>query len=326
MKLATERSDGPDGRLLVVSRDLTQVASADRIAPNLLAALERWHEVRPALEHLSDELNSGRARDARPYDPDRLAAPLPRTWQWLDGSAYPSHGRLMQVAYNLPPIPSDPPLMYQGMSHRFLSATEEVILPDAAHGIDFEGELGVVTGDVSMGASSSDALAAIRLLVQINDWSLRVLGAAEMKTGFGWVNAKPACSMAPVAVTPDELGPAWENGHLQGRLEVKLNGELFGNVPSEPMEFGFHELIAHAAKTRDLCAGTIVGSGTLSLPDYAQQGSCCIAERRAIEMIELGSPRTSFLSSGDRVEMTAWADGLDVPPFGTIDQRVSVPH
>lgn len=324
MKLATERSSGPDGRLLVISRDLGRAAAADAIAPTLQAALDRWDEVRPGLEQLSDDLNAGRVH-GRPFAPEAAAAPLPRAWQWLDGSAYPTHGQLMQQAYGLPPIPSRPPLIYQGMSHLFLSGSEDVVLPDAAHGIDFEGELGAITGPVPMGASPEEALAAVRLLVQINDWSLRVLGAAEMKTGFGWVTAKPACSMAPVAVTPDEFGPAWANGRLHGRLEVTLNDALFGNVPAEPMEFGFGELIAHAATTRKLCAGTILGSGTLSSPDYREVGSCCIAERRAIETIAHGAARTHFLRDGDRVRMTATADGIDVPPFGSIDQRVSIP-
>lgn len=324
MKLATERTGAPDGRLLVVSHDFVQVVAADHIAPNLLAAVERWDEVKAALQDLSERLNSGGARNAQPYDPAQLAAPLPRTWQWLDGSAYPSHGQLMQQAYNLPPIPSDPPLMYQGMSHRFLSATEDVLLPNPAHGIDFEGELGAITSDLPMGSSPQAALGAIRLLVQINDWSLRVLGGSEMKTGFGWVTAKPACSMAPVAVTPDELGTAWDDGRVDGRLAVTLNGIRFGDVEARPMEFGFGELIAHAAMTRDICAGTVVGSGTLSSPDYREQGSCCIAERRAIETIDEGEPQTPFLSNGDRVEMTAFVNGAK--PFGGIDQRVSIYH
>jgi fumarylacetoacetate (FAA) hydrolase len=326
MKLATERSGMPDGRLLIVARDLSRVTSADHIVPNLLAALERWTEVLPDLEELSEQLNSGQLTDARPYDPSRLLAPLPRTWQWLDGSAYPTHGQLMQRAYKLPPIPSDPPLMYQGMSHRFLSPTDVARFPDVSDGIDFEGELGAITSEVPMGVTREQALQTIRLLVQINDWSLRVLGAAEMKTGFGWVTAKPACSMAPVAVTPDELGSAWIDGRVHGTLEVRLNGDAFGDVEASPMEFGFHELISHAAMTRDLCAGTIIGSGTLSSPNYAAQGSCCIAERRAIETIAEGQPRTPFLSNGDRVEMTTHVDGVGALPFGTIDQLVSVPH
>lgn len=322
MKLATERDRSRDGRLLVVSRDLSAVVAATDIAATLQDALDRWDEVRPALERLYEQLNAGRADGARPFDTVTFDAPLPRAWQWIDGSAYPTHGKLMQQAYNLPDLPTDPPLMYQGMSHEFLSATDDAVFPDAAHGIDFEGELGAVTGEVPTGASPAEALNAIRLLIQINDWSLRVLGAAEMRTGFGWVTAKPACSVAPVAVTPDELGSAWDNGRLQGSLLVTLNGERFGDVPTRPMEFGFHELIAHAAKTRNLCAGTIIGSGTASSPGYEQVGSCCIAERRAIETIAKGSPSTNFLRSGDQVTMTGKV-GSDAP-FGTIDQQVVV--
>lgn len=322
MKLATERHGSRDGRLLVVSRDLSTVVPATGIAATLQEALDRWDEVRPALERLSDELNAGRAQGTRPFDAVTFDAPLPRAWQWIDGSAYPTHGKLMQQAYNLPELPTDPPLMYQGMSHEFLSATDDAIFPDAAHGIDFEGELGAITGDVPMASSSTEALSAVRLLVQINDWSLRVLGAAEMRTGFGWVTAKPACSLAQVAVTPDEFGDAWADGRLSGTLEVAVNGERFGDVPTGPMEFGFHELIAHAAKTRNLCAGTIIGSGTASSPDYAQVGSCCLAERRAIETIADGAPGTGFLRSGDRVTMTGKV-GSEAP-FGTIDQQVVV--
>jgi fumarylacetoacetate (FAA) hydrolase len=322
MKLATERDGSRDGRLLVVSRDLSAVVPATGIAATLQEALDRWDEVCPALERLSEELNAGSAEGARPLGAVTFDAPLPRAWQWIDGSAYPTHGKLMQQAYNLPELPTDPPLMYQGMSHEFLSGTDDAIFPDAAHGIDFEGELGAITGDVPMGASAAEALSAVRLVVQINDWSLRVLGAAEMRTGFGWVTAKPACSLAPVAVTPDEFGDAWADGRFSGTLEVAVNGKSFGDVPTAQMEFGFHELIAHAAKTRNLCAGTIIGSGTASSPDYAQVGSCCIAERRAIETIANGAPGTGFLRSGDRVTMTGKV-GSDAP-FGTIDQQVVV--
>lgn len=322
MKLATERDGSRDGRLLVVSRDQSTVVAAAGIAGTLQEALDRWDAVREALERLYDDLNAGRASNSKPFDASSLAAPLPRAWQWLDGSAYPTHGKLMQRAYNLPELPTDPPLMYQGMSHEFQSATDDAIFPDEAHGIDFEGELGAITGDVPMGASPAKALQSIRLLVQINDWSLRVLGAAEMRTGFGWVTAKPACSMAPVAVTPEELGTAWSDGRLDARLLVALNGERFGDVPTVQMEFGFHDLIAHAAKTRSLCAGTIIGSGTASSPDYADVGSCCLAERRAIETIENGTAVSRFMRSGDRVSMTAKV-GAEAP-FGPIDQLVVV--
>ena len=320
MKLGSERS-GRDGRLVVVSRDLTRVVAAEGIAATLQEALDRWDEVRSGLEDLYRSLNDGDCPGARPFRPRDMAAPLPRAWQWLDGSAYPSHGELMQKAFRLPPIETDRPLMYQGMSHNFFGPTEDVPLPDEADGIDFEGELGVITDDVPMGTSADMALAYVRLLVQINDWSLRTIAPVEMKTGFGWIQAKPACSLAPVAVTPDELGDAWRDGRITGRLDVELNGERFGTVPTQGMEFGFHELIAHAARSRALCAGTIIGSGTVSSPDFRATGSCCLAERRAIETIEQGAPQTAFLNFGDRVRMTSVV-GEQGPLFGSVDQQV----
>ena len=319
MKLGSERS-GRDGRLVVVSRDLACVVDAGGIAATLQEALDRWDEVRSALEDLYRSLNEGACADARPFRPQEMAAPLPRAWQWLDGSTYPSHGELMQKAFRLPPIETDRPLMYQGMSHIFLGATDDVPFPAEADGIDFEGELGVITGDVPMGTPADMALGHVRLLVQINDWSLRAIAPVEMKTGFGWVQAKPACSLAPVAVTPDELGGAWRDGRITGRLDIELNGKHFGSVPTQGMEYGFDELIAHAARTRALCAGTIIGSGTVSSPDYRATGSCCLAERRAIETIEQGAPQTTFLRFGDRVVMTA-VIGEQGPVFGSVDQK-----
>lgn len=320
MKLATERTGEKDGRLVVVSRDLSAMVAATEIAPTLQDALDRWDEAAPQLQTLSEALNGDRADGTRPFAPERMAAPLPRAWQWLDGSAFPSHGALMQKAFDLPPIETDPPLMYQGMSHMFLGARDPVPLPSEADGIDFEGEFGIITGDVPMGRRAEDALDDVRLIVQINDWSLRAIAPIEMKTGFGWIGAKPACSLAPVAVTPDELGDAWRDGRIDGRLDVWLNSERFGAVPSFDMQFGFHELIAHAARTRSLCAGTIIGSGTVSSDEYAQAGSCCIAERRAIETIESGAPKTKFMQFGDTVAMAAEIAGMR--PFGTIEQRV----
>jgi fumarylacetoacetate (FAA) hydrolase len=320
LKLATERTTHPDGRLLVVAPNLATAAPATGIAATLQDALDRWEEVQPALQALSDRLAAGRADDARPFRAEEMAAPLPRAWQWLDASAFPSHGELMQQAFDLPPIATDPPLMYQGMSHQFLGPRDDVPLPSEADGIDFEGEFGIVTGAVPMGISAAEAVGRIRLLVQINDWSLRAIAPVEMKTGFGWIQAKPACSLAPVAVTPDELGDAWHGGRLEARLRVELNGARFGEVPTAEMQFGFGELIAHAARTRSLCAGTIIGSGTVSSRAFAEAGSCCVAERRAIEAIENGAPKTGFLRFGDRVRMEARV-GEDAP-FGTIDQQV----
>ncbi len=321
MKLATLRTHDPDGQLLIVSRDLTRCISAHDIAPTMQAALDRWDRVLPALEARSAALHAD-ASAGSSFRPEAMAAPLPRAWQWLDGSAFPSHGALMQQAYDLPLIETDRPLMYQGMSHRFLSATEDVPFPSEADGIDFEGELGIVTGEVPMGTAAADTLGLIRLAVQINDWSLRVIAPIEMKTGFGWVQAKPACSMAPVAVTLDELGGAWRDGRIECTLEVRLHDAVFGAVPTTDMAFGFHDLVAHAARTRILCAGTIIGSGTVSSPDHRRTGSCCIAERRAIETIGSGKASTSFLRSGDTVAMVARIEGNAALPFGTIEQRV----
>jgi fumarylacetoacetate (FAA) hydrolase len=322
LKLASEKH-GRDGRLLVVSRDLTTAAPATGIAATLQNALDRWDEVEPALQELYAQLNAVDTRGARRFDSFALTAPLPRAWQWLDGSAFATHGELMQRAFGLPALESDVPLMYQGMSHNFLGGAEPVPLPREADGIDFEGEFGVITGDVPMGTRAADAAQYIRLAVQINDWSLRALAVPEMKTGFGWIRAKPACSVAPVAVTLDELGADWHDHRIQATLEIHRNGERFGRVPATHMAFGFDDLIAHAAETRSLCAGTIIGSGTVSSPDYRAVGSCCISERQALEMIDFGEKRTPFLSFGERVRMEAWGGGAAVPLFGTLDQQVA---
>jgi fumarylacetoacetate (FAA) hydrolase len=322
MKLASERNASPDGSLVVVSRDLTCRVSASGIAPNLQNAVERWEEVSPALHSLYGRLNSGRAENAVAFRAEAMAAPLPRAWQWLDGSAFPSHGELMQKAFDLPRIATDLPLMYQGMSHQFLGPTDTVPFMTEQDDIDFEGEFGVITSEVPMGVSSSEALGCVRLAVQINDWSLRAIAPVEMKTGFGWIQAKPACSLAPVAITLDELGEAWSDGRILATLEVRRGGAQFGAVPSTEMVFGFHELIAHAARSRRLCAGTIIGSGTVSTRSFRELGSCCIAERRAIEMIDVGGPRTSYLRFGETIRMEARIAGCSESPFGVIEQTV----
>ena len=317
MRLATLDNGRPDGSLIVVSRDARRCLPADGIADTLQQAIERWDSVEPALRRLADRLEQG---DGEALDESRLLAPLPRAWQWLDGSAFPQHGELMQKAFNLPPIESDRPLMYQGLSDRFLSGTQDVVLPSEADGIDFEGEFGVITNAVPMGTSAQDALSHIKLVLLINDWSLRAIAPIEMKTGFGWVQAKPACSVAPFAVTLDELGDAWQDGRVHLPLEVRVNDAWFGNPHGGEMAFGFHELVAHAARTRDLVAGTIIGSGTVSNADYATLGSCCISERRAIEMIEQGKSQTAFLSFGDRVSLVAFGNSRS--PFGSISQKI----
>lgn len=319
MKFASLR----DGRLLLVSRDLTRALHAAPVASSLLDALQRWNALVLPLTDLYESLNAGSAVGAFDFDPGACAAPLPRSPQWLDGSAFLNHGRLMEEAFNSPPIPlfDSVPVMYQGASDDFLGPTDDVPLPSEADGIDFEGEFGVVTGPVPMGVSPEAALACVRLVVQINDWSLRALGPHEMKTGFGFLQAKPSTAFAPVAVTPDELGGAWRDGRVQMRLQVQWNGERFGEPHGGEMNFHFGQLVAHAARTRRLTAGCIVGSGTVSNVSRAA-GSACIAERRVIEKIDQGEIRTGFMKFGDRVRMQALFEDGRPGPFGVIDQRV----
>ena len=323
MRFATLRDGSLDGRLLLVSRDGRRAVEAAPVAPSLLAALQRWADVQPALQALADALDAGRAAGAFDFDPHACAAPLPRSPQWLDGSAFLNHGRLMDQAFDKPPPPlvDTVPLMYQGASDDFLGPHDDVPMPTEAEGIDFEGEFGVVTGAVPMGVSPADALGCVRLVVQLNDWSLRALGPHEMKTGFGFLQAKPSTAFAPLAVTPDELGPAWRDGRVQMRLHVQWNGARFGEPHGGEMNFHFGQLIAHAARTRRLTAGCIVGSGTVS--NVARTaGSACIAERRIIEKIDLGESRTAFMRFGDRVRMQACFDDGREGPFGLIEQRV----
>jgi len=318
MRLATLRDSSPDGTLVVVSRDGQRALKGGSEAPTLLDAILRWSEVEPVLSALADRVAEG---SGDPITYSQFAAPLPRSWQWLDGSAFSTHGELMQIAFGLDPIDSDRPLMYQGLSDRFYGPLDDVPFPDPSYGIDFEGEFGVIVDHVPMGTTAEDAMKHIRLIVQINDWSLRAIAPIEMKTGFGWVQAKPACSMAPFAVTPEELGDAWSDGRVCMDLVIDWNGDRFGSANGSAMDFGFHELVAHAALTRDLVAGTIIGSGTVSNKNYEQVGSSCISEVRAIEMIADGSPRTPFMSFGDTIRMVGRdRDGNE--PFGTIAQKV----
>lgn len=321
MKLATLKNGHKDGRMVVVSRDLQRAADAAEIAPTLLAALEDWTRCEPPLRALYEQLNAGELPGAFDFDPQQAAAPLPRAPQWCDGSAFLNHGRLMETAFNVPPIPDFEtiPVMYQGASDDFLGPRDDVPLPDEAQGIDFEGEFGVIVDEVPMACPPHLAARHVKLLVQINDVSLRALGPREMKTGFGFLQAKPSSSFAPVAVTPDELGEAWRDARVHLDLAIEHNGAWFGHPNGREMNFGFERLIAHAAFTRRLCAGTIIGSGTVSNGGGAA-GSACIAERRAIETIEHGAATTPFMKFGDRVRMEARLQGA--PLFGAIDQRV----
>jgi fumarylacetoacetate (FAA) hydrolase len=317
MRLATRHNGAPDGELVIVSADGARCVAVTGFA-NLLYVLENWEAAQPALKVSNQSLVAG---EGEALDPATLRAPLPRSWQWLDGSAFPNHGDLMQIAFGLDPIDSVRPLMYQGMSDRFYGPNDPIPFSDESGGIDFEGEFGVIVDAVPMGISAADAADHIRLIVQINDWSLRAIAPVEMKTGFGWVQAKPACSMAPFAVTPDELGAGWRDGRVCLDLEVMWNGERFGLVNGEQMAFSLPELIAHAARTRDLVAGTIIGTGTVSNVEYGTRGSACISERRAIEIIADGAPSTNFMDFDDTVRMEA--RGIEGNAlFGAIDQTV----
>lgn len=318
MKLATLANGTPDGRLHLVSRDHARCAPA-QAAATMQAALDDWAALEPRLQAEYAALNAG---GGQPFDPAQALAPLPRAWQWLDGSAFDSHGALMQKVFNLPPVDTGgKPLMYQGISNQFIAPGADVPLPSEQDGIDFEGEFGILTDAVPMGTRAPEARRHIRLLVQINDWSLRRIAPVEMKTGFGWIQAKPACSMAPVAVTPDELGPHWRDARVDLPLRVDWNGARFGAAGGYAMSAGFDELVAHAAYSRALVAGTVIGSGTVSNENYREVGSSCIAERRGIELEDTGAPITPFMAFGDRVRMeAALPDGT--PLFGVIDQRV----
>ncbi|WP_236225629.1 fumarylacetoacetate hydrolase family protein [Pseudomonas pseudonitroreducens] len=322
MKLATLNDGTRDGSLIVVSRNLQFAVDATGIAATMQAALDSWELVHADLENLYHRLNAGEVAGAFELDCEQLAAPLPRAWQWLDGSCFLSHGELMQKAFNLEPIAGVDriPLIYQGAGDDFLGPRADIPLPSEAHGIDFEGEFAVLVDEVPMGCPPEEALGHVRLVLQLNDVSLRALAPREMKTGFGFLQAKPTTSFAPVAVTPDELGEAWRGGRVHLPLKVEWNREWFGNPHGGAMHFGFHQLIAHAALSRKLSSGTVIGSGTVSNSDRSV-GSACISERRAIEAIADGSPSTGFMRFGDRVRMEARGPQGEIL-FGAIDQRV----
>jgi fumarylacetoacetate (FAA) hydrolase len=335
MKLASLRS-GRDGRLAVVSRDLATYLDAAAIAPTLQVALDTWERCEPQLREISERLARGDSR-SQPFSPEKCAAPLPRAFQWADGSAYVNHVELVRKARGaeIPKSFWTDPLMYQGGSDGFLGPREPIPLADPSWGCDLEAEVVVVTGDVEQGASREDAIAAIRLVGLVNDVSLRNLIPQELEKGFGFFQSKPASSFSPVFVTPDELGAAWRGGKLHRRIDVSLNGEPLGRADAGvDMTFDFGTLIAHAAKTRDLCAGTLVGSGTVSnrgadggpgkpIRDGGD-GYSCIAEVRTVEKLLGGAPKTPFLVAGDRVRIEA-VDESGRSIFGAIEQVVSAP-
>ena len=325
MKLATCRDGSRDGQLVVVSRDLSLAHYASGVATRLQQVLDDWNFLAPQLEELSQTLNHGKARHAFAFDPQRCMAPLPRAYQWADGSAFINHVELVRKARGatVPESFYNDPLMYQGGSDDFIGPHDDIVCASAEFGIDFEAEVAVITGDVPAGTTPDAALEGIRLLMLANDVSLRNLIPAELAKGFGFLQSKPATAFGPVAVTPDELGGAWRHGRVHLNVESVWNGKRVGLTDAgAEMSFHFGQLIAHICKTRNVRAGSIVGSGTVSNKDWAR-GYSCIAEKRAIETIESGAPKTAFMQHGDtiRIEMKD-AGGISV--FGAIEQRVVV--
>jgi fumarylacetoacetate (FAA) hydrolase len=332
MKLATLKH-GRDGKLVVVSKDLTRAVSAHDIAPTLQAALDNWDACLPGLQDLAEALERSTVPTFRFREHD-AAAPLPRAFQWIDGSAYVNHVELVRKARGaeMPASFWTDPLMYQGGSDSMLAPRDPILMADEAYGIDMEGEVAVITGDVPMGVSAKDAGQYIRLFILVNDVSLRNLIPAELAKGFGFFQSKPSSAFSPIAVTPDELGEAWDGGKVHLPLLVELNGRPFGKANAGvDMTFDFPTLIAHAAKTRPLSAGTIVGSGTVSNKEEGGRpgkpvseggaGYSCIAEIRMIETIAGGEPVTPFMAFGDtvRIEMR---DKAGHSIFGAIEQEV----
>ena len=323
MKLATLKDGSRDGQLAVVSRDLKSVQVADAIAPTLQAALDDWAFISPQLSDMYQMLNSGRTSRSADFDPANCMAPLPRAFQWADGSAYVNHVELVRKARNaeMPASFWEDPLMYQGGSDDFLGPMDEIVLAHEEWGIDFEAEVAVITGDVPMGSTPDQAFQQIRLLMLVNDVSLRNLIPPELAKGFGFLQSKPASSFSPVAVTPDELGEHWQDAKVHLPLRSTWNGKLVGQPHAGvDMVFNFAQLLAHLCKTRNARAGTIIGSGTVSNKD-AKRGYSCIAEKRALEMIEDGVASTPFMLFGDtiRIEML---DGAGKSVFGAIEQTV----
>ncbi len=325
MKLATLRAGGRDGSLAVVSSDGARLARAAGVAPTLQAALDDWERCEPLLRALSSDMDAGRVT-CEPVDPSALHAPLPRAYEWVDGSAFLNHVRLVRKARGAEPPPTleTDPLVYQGGSGVLLAPTEPIRVADPAWGLDFESEVVVILGDTPAGTTAADAQRYVRLVTLANDVTLRNLVPNELAKGFGFFQSKPATAFAPFAVTPDELGDAWRDGRLHLAVRTTLNGELVGDPHAGPeMHFSFYDLIAHIARTRGFTAGTLLGSGTVSNEERAR-GISCLAERRMIETIDSGKPATSFLKPGDRVTIEA-LDARGQSVFGGIAQEVVSP-
>lgn len=323
MKLGSLKSSNKDGKLVVVSKDTKKAVAVPQISETLLNAVENWADMEPKLQKVYEDLSSGNVSGEFEVDQSKFHSPLPRTWQWLDGSAFIHHIKLVRMARNapMPETLETVPLMYQGGSDTFLTPTQDIPQVDFSHGTDFEGEVGVILKDTKMCTGAGDALNNVALVTMINDVSLRGLIPAELKNGFGFLQSKPSSAFGPFAVTPDELGDAWTEGRVELPLHVELNGEFFGKANGKEMFFGFGKLIEHAAKTRNLAAGTIIGSGTIS-NENTEMGSSCLAEKRMLEKINEGEFKTSFMKNGDRVKMEMF-DKEGNSLFGRIDQKVS---
>ncbi len=323
MKLASLKEGGRDGTLVVVTRNLKRAVRATAIAPTLQRALDDWATVAPKLRELAEQLEDDKAPGSFDLETTALAAPLPRAYQWADGSAYVVHVELVRKArgVEMPPSFWTDPLMYQGGSDSFLGPNDDIEMEDEAWGIDFEGEIAVMVDDVPMGISAEAARRHIKLVTILNDVSLRNVIVTELAKGFGFFHGKPATAFAPVAVTPDELGDAWSGAKLDRPLISTLNGKEFGHPnAATDLTFDFGQLIAHAARTRHLEAGTIVGSGTVANRDAAV-GCSCIAERRVRETLDAGKPSTPFMSFGDHIRIEMF-DAAGETIFGAIDQKV----
>ncbi|TAK81997.1 MAG: FAA hydrolase family protein [Betaproteobacteria bacterium] len=323
MKLATLRDGSRDGELVVVSRDLRSMLRAGAVAHTLQGALDRWSDAAPRLASLYDALNKGKAPGIEPFDPRQAMSPLPRAYQWCDGSVFVAHMERMSKWRNLP-VPEDftkSPYMYQGASDGFLGPMEDVPAVSEEWGIDYEAEVAVVTDAVSYGCNAREGGQHIALVMLCNDVSLRNLIPPELAKGFGFVQSKPASSFSPVAVTPDELRGAWQDFRLHLPLRSYVNGTLFGDPDAGAMVFGFHELMAHVAKTRSLTPGSIIGSGTVASRDDSR-GTSCVIERRVKEILAHGEPRTAFLKFGDRVRIEM-LDASGASVFGAIDQKIT---
>jgi len=325
MKLATLRNTTRDGQLVVVSRDLTTAVDASSIAPNLQTALDHWAAVEPQLQALSSRLAAGNAPGSFAFDPKTAMAPLPRSHQFVDASAFLNHGDIMEKAYHLT-VKKTPgiPILVPRQGDDFRGPCDDYEFPDENDQCDFEGEFAVITDDIPMGASAEQAHSHIKLITIINDVSMRAHLYRELQMGFGLIHAKPATIFAPVAVTPDELGPAWRDGLIHLNMRVERNGEWFGHPNGGEMDWSFGQILSHLAYNRRLGAGLVLGSGSVSNRDYHNVGSACLAERRAIEVIEHGQSRTDFIHYGESLRFEA-LDAQGTSIFGAINVRFVAP-